>query len=264
MSRDGVPPDGGSTTGAAGRALRVVAHYWPVVAIFTAWDLWVVLNGYTTVVAPRPGIVVADLLGHPDAYAGDLVRTLLTSVAGLLAGMAAGVVAAVMVWSSAAVAGIVTPAALVLRSVPVTAMIPIIARVAGYGDSSILVIITVISFFPAFVLTVSGLASSPAAGRDLFGVLGAGRLRTLLRLHLPHAVPGVLVAFRLTAPSAVLAALLAEYLVGTGGLGHLFSTSRSYFDVERAWGTALLATVVSVLTFVVARGVERRVTDRFS
>ena len=62
----------------------------------------------------------------------------------------------------------------------------------------------------------------------------------------------------------VLAALLAEYLVGTGGLGHLFSTSRSYFDVERAWGTALLATVVSVLTFVVARGVERRVTDRFS
>ncbi|PRY10498.1 ABC transporter permease [Kineococcus rhizosphaerae] len=246
------------------RVLTALAHYWPVLAVFVGWDLWIVLNGYTTVVAPRPGLVLADIAGNPGAYAGDLLRTLGTSVVGLVLGMAVGVLAAIAVWSSAAVAGVVTPAALVLRSVPVTAMVPIIARVAGYGDSSILVIIVVVSFFPAFVLTLSGLAATPAAGRDLFGVLGANRVRTLLRLHLPHAVPNVVVAFRLTAPSAVLAALLAEYLVGSGGLGHLFSTSRSYLDLERAWGTALLATVVSILTFVLARGVERRVTARFS
>ena len=246
------------------RVLTAIAHYWPVLAIFVAWDLWVVLNGYTTVVAPRPGLVLADIGGNPGAYAGDLVRTLLTSVVGLVLGMAVGVLAAIAVWTSAAVSGIVTPAALVLRSVPVTAMIPIIARIAGYGDSSILVIIVVVSFFPAFVLTVSGLASTPAAGSDLFGVFGANRLRTLWRLQLPHAVPNVMVAFRLTAPSAVLAALLAEYLVGSGGLGHLFSTARSYMELDRAWGTALLATVVSILTFVLARGVERRITTRFS
>jgi len=248
----------------ARRVLTALAHYWPVVAVFVGWDLWVVLNGYTTVVAPRPGLVLADIAGDPGAYAGDLLRTLVTSLVGLVLGMGVGICAAIAVWTSTAVSGLVTPAALVLRSVPVTAMIPIIARVAGYGDSSILVIIVVVSFFPAFVLTVSGLASTPAAGRDLFGVFGAGRLRTLVRLQLPHAVPNVMVAFRLTAPSAVLAALLAEYLVGSGGLGHLFSTARSYMELDRAWGTALLATVVSVLAFVLARGVERRVTARFS
>ncbi|NAZ75271.1 ABC transporter permease subunit [Kineococcus sp. T13] len=246
------------------RALGALAHYWPIAAVFVGWDLWVVLNGYTTVVAPRPGLVLADIAAEPGAYAGDLLRTLLTSLVGLVLGMGVGILAAIAVWSSAAVSGVVTPAALVLRSVPVTAMIPVIARVAGYGDSSILLIIVVVSFFPAFVLTVSGLAATPAAGRDLFGVLGAGRLRTLVRLQLPHAVPHVMVAFRLTAPSAVLAALLAEYLVGTGGLGHLFSTARSYMELERAWGTALLATVVSVLVFVLARGAERRVGARFS
>lgn len=246
------------------RVLTGLVHYWPVLAVFVAWDLWVVLNGYTQVVAPRPGLVLADLVGEPGAYAGDLVRTLVTSVVGLVLGMAVGVLAAVAVWTSAAVSGIVTPAALVLRSVPVTAMIPIIARIAGYGDSSILLIIVVVSFFPAFVMTVSGLAAPAAAGRDLFAVLGAGRVRTLWRLHLPSAVPNIVVAFRLTAPSAVLAALLAEYLVGSGGLGHLFSTARSYLELDRAWGTALLATVVSILTFVLARGVERRVTARFS
>lgn len=246
------------------RVLLTVVHYWPVLAVFVAWDLWVVLNGYTQVVAPRPGIVLADIVGNPGAYAGDLTRTLLTSVLGLVLGMLVGIVAAIAVWTSAAISGIVTPAALVLRSVPVTAMIPIIARIAGYGDSSILVIIVIVSFFPAFVLTVSGLASPAASGRDLFGVLGANRIRTLWRLHLPSAVPNIMVAFRLTAPSAVLAALLAEYLVGSGGLGHLFSTARSYMELDRAWGTALLATVVSILTFVLARGVERRITARFS
>jgi putative hydroxymethylpyrimidine transport system permease protein len=95
-------------------------------------------------------------------------------------------------------------------------------------------------------------------------VLGASRLTLLRRLLLPHAVPGLLVAFRLTASTAVLGAMLAEYLMGGRGLGTLFAQSVSFYQVDRAWGTALVATVVSVACFVAARAVERWGVARFT
>ena len=239
-----------------------VVHLWPVAVVLVAWDLWVVLNGYTSTVAPRPWDVIADVVVGFGDYAPSVLYTLGMSLAGLVGGTAVGFVGAVLVWWSAALSGIVTPAALVIRSVPITAMIPIIARVVGYGDPAVLASTALICFFPAFVFTLSGLAAVPDAGRDLFRVLGASKAQLLGRLGVLHALPNLMVSVRITAPGAGLAAMLAEFLMGTNGLGALFSTSRSYMDMERAWGTALVATVVSVLVFAGARALERRVNER--
>lgn len=241
---------------------RFVVHLWPIAVVIAAWDLWVVLNGYTATVAPRPWAVFADVLTAAGAYLPSTAYTLGVSLIGLVGGTLLGFAGAVLVWASAALSGIVTPAALVIRSVPLTAMIPIIARIVGYGDAAVIASTVLICFFPAFVFTLSGLAAIPSSGSDLFRVLGAGKLQMLARLGVMHAVPNLMVSVRITAPSAVLGAMLAEYLMGTEGLGALFSTSQSYSDQERAWGTALVATVVSVLVFTAARGLEHRVVAR--
>jgi NitT/TauT family transport system permease protein len=157
-----------------------------------------------------------------------------------------------------------TPMALIMRSVPVVAMIPVIAQVVGFGDTAVLAVTVVVSFFPAFVMAGSGLRSAPASVGDVFTVLNASRTTRLRLLLLPHAVGPLLVALRLTAPTTVLAAMLAEYLLGTHGLGKLFADSITFMDTARAWGTALVATVVSVACFVAARAAERHGTARFS
>lgn len=243
---------------------RGVLNYWPVVAILVAWELWVVLNGYTAIVAPPPTDVLADIASHPDAYVPDALFTIGMATAGLASGLILGLVAAVAVWSSAAISGVVTPAALVVRAVPITAMIPIITRVIGYDDRTVLAITSIISFFPVFVLAVSGLSSVPAVSEDLFQVFGAKRLVRLWRLHLPAAMPNIAIALRITAPAAILASMLAEFLIGQHGLGHLFSDARSYMDMNRAWGTAVVATVLSVVSFLIARAVERAILSRFT
>ncbi|MCF7547749.1 ABC transporter permease [Pseudonocardia sp. WMMC193] len=237
---------------------RLVSRYWTIAALLVGWQLWASLNGYNRIVVPQPGEVVADVVGNPGAYLPDLLATLGMSAAGLLTGMTAGVALAVAVWTSPLVSGMTTPIALIMRSVPVVAMIPVLARVFGYGWQTVLVITTIVSFFPAFVFVAARLRDAPRSTSDVFAVLGASRITVLRRLLLPHAVPGLLVAFRLTAPSAVLAAMLAEYLMGGRGLGVLFAQSVSFYQPERAWGTALVATVVSVACFVGARAVERR------
>ncbi|HEY0575015.1 MAG TPA: ABC transporter permease subunit [Pseudonocardia sp.] len=241
-----------------------VSRYWTVVVFVVAWQLWAQLNGYNQIVVPTPVAVVADVFGHPGAYLADLGVTLGMAVGGLLIGMLLGAGMAIAVWASALVSGMMTPVALAMRSVPVVAMIPVLARVFGYGWPTVLVITSIVSFFPAFVFVGSRLRNPPSGAVDLFDVLGASRAATMRRLLLPHAIPGLLVAFRLSAPTAVLAAMLAEYLMGGRGLGSLFARAVSFYQPDRAWGVALVATVVSVGCFVAARAVERRGLARFT
>ena len=242
----------------------MISRYWTVLALLVVWQLYSSLSGLNRIVVPGPVSVFGDVVGSVGVYLPDLAWTLGTAGAGLVVGMALGTALAVAVWSSRVVSGMMTPVALIMRSVPVVAMIPVLARVFGYGWTTVLVITSVVSFFPAFVLVGARLRDAPRATSDLMAVLGASRFTLLRRLLLPHAVPGMLVAFRLTASTAVLGAMLAEYLMGGRGLGTLFAQSVSFYQVDRAWGTALVATVVSVACFVAARAVERWGVARFT
>ena len=51
---------------------------------------------------------------------------------------------------------------MLFSSVPVVALIPVIARLLGYDTSTVLAIVVIITFFPSFVFASSGLRSAAA------------------------------------------------------------------------------------------------------
>lgn len=244
-------------------AARFLSRWWAVALIVAIWQLWVSLTGFNSIVLPRPTDVVADLAGHPGAYAGDTARTIGLALMGIAIGMTLGFAIAVATWASSIVAGAISPLVLMLRSIPIVAVIPVVARVVGYGNKVVPIVTIMLAFFPAYVMTTSGLRTASATSIDLMQALGASRWTLLRRVLVPTAVPNLLVALRLCASSAVLAAMVAEFLAGTSGLGRLFSNSRVRFDNERAWGAALVATALSVAFFQVALRVERWGRARF-
>jgi putative hydroxymethylpyrimidine transport system permease protein len=247
----------------AGRMLRaVLVRYWPIVALLIAWPTWLWVNGYSRAVAPGPLDVAADLVQHPDEYLLPVLWTALFALGGLLLGMLVGVTLGVLVWMSPLASGLLLPSALILRVVPITAMIPILAAVFGYGSGTVVVMVVILVFFPAFSLTVSGMSSVPQSSRDLFAVLGSGLTARVVRLHLPAAIPSIMLALRISAPIGILGVLLAEYLLSGVGLGDLLRTAGERLEYEREWASALVATALSVLCFGLARTAERRVVDR--
>jgi NitT/TauT family transport system permease protein len=242
--------------------LAILQRYWPILLLLIAWPVWLWVNGYSRAVAPSPLDVASDLVLHPDIYVWPVVWTALFAVGGLILGMLTGVVLGVLVWMSPLASGLLTPSALILRVVPVTAMIPILARLFGYGSGTVVVIVIILVFFPAFSLTISGMSSVPRSSSDLFAVLGSRLGSRVFRLHLPAAVPSIMLALRLSAPIAILGVLLAEYLISGVGLGDLLRSSADRLAFEREWASALIATALSVICFGLARSVERKVVDR--
>jgi NitT/TauT family transport system permease protein len=240
---------------------RFVGQLWAIALLIVAWEAWVVWMGFNAIVLPRPSAVFADLVRSPGQYAGPAATTIGTALAGLAIGMLVGTSLAVAGWLSRFLQGAVTPLTVLASSVPVVTIIPILARLFGYDYTTALVVVVVISFFPSFVFCSAGLRALPPLASDLFASLGAARLRTLWLLAIPSAVPSLCVALRIAAAHSVLAAMVAEYLMGTGGLGFMLADARSDLNMERALGASMVAIVLSILLYLAAYWVEARARE---
>jgi putative hydroxymethylpyrimidine transport system permease protein len=221
-----------------------------LVGLVLVWQLWVSLSRVEALIAPSPVAVALDLVENPGVYLVSCLLTLAVALAGLCLGMALGFCLALLCYFSTLLTGLITPSAVLLRTIPVVAIIPIIARVFGYGQNTLIGVAVVISFFPAFVLISSGLRDAPPGSNDLFDALGAGRLARLRRLALPSAMPSALIALRLSAANCILVAVLSQYLIGSDGLGYQLANARAYYQPDRAWGVAVVTTALAVAIFL--------------
>jgi NitT/TauT family transport system permease protein len=244
------------TADRAAAARRFASLVWPVALLIGAWELWIVAGGVPSIVAPSPLAVARELGAHPLVYAGAAATTTAVAAAGLVIGLALGVGLAILVWLTPFAAGLLTFPALLVQSTPLVALLPVIARLLGYGEPTVVAAAALITFLPTFFVG-AGLRASPPGTDALFSALGASRVTRLRRLALPAAVPSGLTALRVAAANSLLAALVAEYLIGQTGLGRMFADAQTQMLTAQAWGASLVATALSVTAYALARRAER-------
>jgi NitT/TauT family transport system permease protein len=232
------------------RAGRFIAsNFWGLVALLVLWEVWVRWNDLNAIVMPYPVSVLEDVLHNPTLYLRNTLQTFGLALAGLLVGLVVGTLLAILTWSSKTLSGLLTPLALIFASVPVVALIPVLARLFGYDVKTVIVIVTIISFFPSFVFTAAGLRMLPPGSADFFAVAGASTWRRLTLLAIPAAIPNWMLALRLAAANSMLAAMVAEFLMGVSGLGNMFHAATNDLDMQRALGASLVAMAFSVALY---------------
>ncbi len=237
---------------------------WSLALLLVLWDLYVRVQGFNVIVLPDPMAVAKAIGADWRTYAEKLGLTMQAAVIGLLLGALLGTVVAIIAWSSRIASGIVAPMAIAVRSIPFIVFIPILSRLMGYNVGMEIVVVTLLSFFPSFVLVSSGLSGLPQAASDLSHVFGATRWRKLVLIALPAALPKLFTSIRLSASRAVLGAMVAEFLTGLDGLGRLFLLARGELEAERALAAAVVAAIAALLLFHVAEWAERQVAKRMA
>ncbi|WP_412517433.1 ABC transporter permease subunit [Actinomadura madurae] len=245
--------------GGLNNALR---RWWPLLILLGWWQLTVSVSNVSPLIVVPPEVVVRQLIS-PGWMMSSLGWTMGTTVLGLALGMVMGVALSLASWWSRMVRAMVTPSAMMLRTAPIVAFIPAIAAIVGYNSKTVLVVAAVFSFFPTFVFVSAGLAKTPLGSNDLLQVLGARRASHLLYLAMPSAVPGILLALRISAPGAILGALGAEFLVGPKGLGSLLRETQFNLQTDRSWAIGVAVTVISLLSYQLASLMDRVIGQRF-
>jgi sulfonate transport system permease protein len=248
----------------SGMIWRCLGPMTAIGVLVAAWQAWVTLAHIDPILVPGPLAVERALIGDPGTLAVATLHTAYIALGGVVIGVAGGVVFALLAYWSAVMSGLVVPSTIILRAIPVVAMIPVIARVLGFTDRTVLAVAVIITFFPAFGLAASGLRATPPGSEDLFSVLSASREAEILHLRLPASVPHLLTAIRVSAPNAVLGALAAEWLIGQQGLGNVFGESSIDLVPGLAWGAIVAAIVMSVAAFGLATVIETRGRNRWA
>lgn len=229
-----------------------------------AWWTWIELADISPIVVPRPSAVLDDLVSTPSDYAGATAATLWNAAIAMVLGTVAGVLLALAASRHRLLAGMTVPLAVALAATPLVALFPLFARIFGYEPGTVRILASVLVFYPMFVYTRSGLSAASTSALDVVQALGAGPNARFRRVVLPAAVPHIASGLRIAAGSAIIAAVVGEFLIGRSGLGVEFSYAYRLLQLPRAFGAAIVIIGVSLVIFAVGSALERVVHRRWT
>ena len=104
-------------------------------------------------------------------------------------------------------------------ALPLIAVAPVLA-IAFSGNVPGIILAAQAVVFPTVVATAVGLHAVDRASVEVILAAGGSSNWTAIRMvRLPAAVPSVVAGLQIAAPSALLGAIIGEYMGGTEGLG---------------------------------------------
>lgn len=190
-----------------------------LIAMIWLWDSVVVWNDIPHFILPRPGLVLQTLINDWPMLFDALLVTLQITLMALAVAVIGGVGLAVLFTQSRLVEMSFYPYAVILQVTPVVSIAPLIFIYVDSRTAGLLICAWLVAFFPVLANTTLGLNSADHNLRDLFRIYGATRWQTLRYLRLPSALPYFLGGLRIAGGLALIGAVVAEYVAGTGGIG---------------------------------------------
>jgi NitT/TauT family transport system permease protein len=168
---------------------------------------------------------------------------------GYLVAIAVSVPLAVALVSSRFLSRTLYPMIVIVQSTPIVAIAPIIVVTLGASDLPRVFITFLITFFPIVVSTVTGLMATPEELIELSRSLRAGRVREMLHIRLPFAVPFIFSALKISTTLAVIGAVVAEFVAAERGLGFFIMFSTSFFKIPQAFAGLAVLVALSLVLF---------------
>jgi NitT/TauT family transport system permease protein len=145
-----------------------------------------------------------------------------------------------------------------IQSLPKIALAPIIVLWFGFGLTSKVVIICLLTFFPLLVTSMAGFKAVDVERLELMRSLGANSWQIFWKVRLPSALPYIFAGLDMAAVFAVVGAVVGEFVGAQRGLGTLILSMNSQMDTAGTFSVFIILALVGVVLHKGLRLVERR------
>lgn len=231
---------------------RAAPHLFLFVAILVVWEALVALNLVQSILIPPPsaiGAAIFELYVSERTIYRHFFITLTEAVVGFLIGASIAIFLAVSSSIWAPFRTYVSPYAIVLNVTPGIALTPVIIAWFGFGIGSKIALAAVVSFFPIFVNTLTGLTQIDRERDELFTSLGANRFQIFTKLRMPGALPMMFAGLKIGLTTALIGAVVAEFAQATEGVGVLMSRYSFQLNMGASIATLLSMTLIGLILF---------------
>ena len=223
-------------------------------AVMVLWQWWVTAFDIPPFLVPSPRLVVATLVNDWSLLGGSLLVTLKVTFLSLVCAVLLGVAIAFAFVQSRWIESAFFPYAVLLQVTPIVAIAPLIIIWVQSPTLSLVICATIVAIFPVISNTTLGLRSVNPGLARLFRMNGATRWQTLIRLRVPSALPYFFGGLRVASGLALIGAVVAEFVAGTGGTGsglaYQILQAGYQLNIPRMFAALVLIAATGVALFV--------------
>ncbi|WP_422029850.1 ABC transporter permease [Reyranella sp.] len=233
---------------------RIVAPVLMGIFMLALWEGLVRAMAIPPYILPGPILVAQTLVADWGTLWPALVVTLTITLQALLAAVVVGVLLALLFSLSRWIELSLFPYAIILQVTPIVAIAPLIIAWVDDVNVSLLICAWLVAFFPILSNTVLGLRSVDRNLLDLFQLYGSSRWRTLIDLRLPAALPYFLGGLRISGGLALIGAVVAEFVAGSGGresgLAYRILESGYQLKIPRMFAALVLISAAGIAIYL--------------
>ena len=229
-----------------------------VLAFFILWEGGVALSHIPPYLLPAPSRVLQTLAANSAFYANAFFLTVGEALAGLVLGLAAGALIAALLTLRPGLEGGVMTLAILLKSTPMVAVAPLLTLWLGFGVLPKIIITALLTFFPALVNLLTGLQRPDPILLDLFRSWRATRWEIFIHLRVPSALPYLFAALKISAPLALIGAVVAEWTGASGGLGRTMWLAYSNLNLPYLFAAIFLLAAAGMTLFWLVAYLEQK------
>ncbi|MBR8836190.1 MAG: ABC transporter permease [Stigonema ocellatum SAG 48.90 = DSM 106950] len=225
------------------------------VLVLIFWDIFVRVTNLPPYILPGPILVFQTLITDWNELFPSLLITLQITFVALIAAAISGLLIAILFTQSKWIERSLFPYAVILQTTPIVAIAPLIILWLKNNTFAALVVCAwIVAFFPIVSNTTLGLNSVDRNLTDLFKLYKASRWQTLLYLRIPSAMPYFLGGLKISGGLALIGAVVAEFVAGTGGvnsgIAYRILISSYNLQIPRMFAALFLTTSLGVLIFI--------------
>ncbi len=257
------------------RVLGLPASAWPrilaplVIGVLALglWEFAVWWNAIPPYILPGPILIGQTLVADWGTLSGSLWITLKITFMALAAAVIVGVTLAVLFTQSKWLEMSLLPYAVILQVTPIVAIAPLIIIWAGDINLSLLICAWIVAFFPILSNTILGLNSADHNLINLFQLYGATRWQTMRYLKLPAALPYFLAGLKISGGLALIGAVVAEFVAGTGGsasgLAYRILESGYQLKIPRVFAALIMISLSGIAIFLATSWISHLLLRRW-
>jgi len=223
------------------------------IALLGLWQGWTVAAQVPVYLVPSPWDIAKTLVSDWALLSGALWVTVKITLLAFLTSVVLGALVAFAFVQSRWIESAFFPYAVLLQVTPVVAIAPLIIIWVKDPTTSLVVCATLVALFPIISNTTVGLRSINPGLASYFQLQRATRWQTLVRLRIPSALPYFFAGLRISGGLALIGAVVAEFVAGTGGTGtglaYQILQSGYQLNIPRLFAALVLISLTGVAVF---------------
>ena len=249
-------------------SIRAIAGDWaPSVTLgilaLTLWEAAVRGFNVPTWLLPAPSEIATEIAHSAPLLVKHSLITAQEVVIGFSIASTFGCVLAIAIVKSRVLECSLYPFLIASQTIPVITIAPLLLVWVGPEQTSKIIVVALISFFPIVVNLVDGLRSTDPEMVDMLRTLGAGERTVFTKLRFPMALPFLFSGLKIAAVVAIIGAVIGEWVGAQGGLGWLMKVSGPQFQTARVFASIAWLSCMAIALFSLVSLTERWVLRNY-